>query len=179
MRFLKNCRWLLALFTTLLLVACEQGGQPPSAGSGARAAVGSPAPDFTLTDLQGQKVTLSQFRGKVILVNFWATWCPPCREEMPSMEELFRRFQDQGLVMLAVNIEEDGERTVPRFLQGKDYSFPILLDPGTTAQNLYQVFRFPETFVIDRNGTIVDRVIGGRDWMSGTLVKRINFLLNG
>lgn len=181
MRFLKYCWLLLVVLTILPLVACDQN-QPPAAGSAASqpgAAIGAPAPDFVLTDLHGQKVALSQFRGKVVLVNFWATWCPPCREEMPSMEQFYRRFQEQGLVLLAVNIEEDGDATVPRFLQGKGYSFPILLDTAAEVQNRYQVFRFPETFVIDRNGNIVARVIGARNWMSESIVKRINFMLNG
>jgi len=176
---------LLVLVFLLVLVGCDQEQTPPAKITPTAAApasgveLGARAPDFTLTDLQGQKVMLSQFRGQVVLVNFWATWCPPCREEMPSMESLHRRFKDQGLVLLALNVDEDGAPAVIDFLKGKDYTFPILLDTGAEVQNLYQVFRFPETFVIDRNGNIVDRVIGGRNWMSDVMVKRINFLLNG
>jgi len=95
------------------------------------------------------------------------------------MEQLYRRFENQGLVLLAVNIEEEGKTTVPRFLRGKNYSFPILLDTAAEVQNRYQVFQFPETFIIDRNGNLVDKIVGGRNWMSGTLLNRINFLLNG
>jgi len=185
MRYLKLSWFLLALCSLLFLVGCEQDQQPAPAvapaGSGPEVGVdvGAQAPDFTLTDLQGQKVKLSQFRGQVVLVNFWATWCPPCREEMPSMEGLHRKFKDQGLVLLALNADEDGAPAVKNFLKGKNYTFPILLDTAADVQNLYQVFRFPETFIIDRNGNIVDHVIGARNWMSGTLVKRINFLLNG
>jgi thiol-disulfide isomerase/thioredoxin len=85
-------------------------------------------PTSHLSDMQGNQVTLSQFRGKVVLLNFWATWCPPCREEMPSMEQLHQRYKDQGLVMLAVNVEKDGYQAVSRFLEGKNYTFPILLN---------------------------------------------------
>ena len=179
MRFVKYGWLLFALMALLNLTGCEQDQTVGTGGSVNSARIGGPAPDFTLTDLQGQKVTLSQFRGKVVLLNFWATWCPPCVEEMPSMEQLHNLFKDQGLVLLAVNIEEDGAKTVPHFQRGKNFSFPILLDLAAEVQNRYGVFRFPETFIVDRNGNLVDRLIGGRNWMADTLLKRINFLLNG
>ena len=129
--------------------------------------------------LDGTTIRLADFRGKLVLLNFWATWCPPCREEMPSMQRLHQRFKDQGLVLLAINIEEDGAKTVPPFVAQHHYSFPVLLDTGAKAQNLYQVFRFPETYIVDRNGVVVDKIIGGRNWLSGPLIQRLNFLLNG
>lgn len=181
MNQLKIIKFGMVFFVTvLLLTGCdnstpEQTVQKVSSGN----LVGSSAPDFTLTDMQGQQVSLSQFRGKVVILNFWATWCPPCREEMPSMEKLYQRHQDQGLVMLAVNIEENGQSVVSQFLQKTPYSFPILLDSKNAAQHAYGVFRFPESFIIDRNGVIVEKIIGGRDWLSGSTFKRINFLLNG
>jgi len=181
MRYL-NYRWLLPALLIIMLAACEQSQQQPTAGSTniqASDEISTLAPDFTLTDLQGRKVTLSQYRGKVVIVNFWATWCPPCREEMPSMESLYRRFKDQDLVLLAINVEEDGGEAVNDFLKGKDYNFTILLDTTAEVQENYQVFQFPETFIIDRNGNLVDKIVGGRNWMSGTLLNRINFLLNG
>lgn len=178
MRILMKLLALVALFS--LLSGCDESQQSVSASATGRGAViGAAAPDFTLTDINGNRVSLSQFRGKVVLVNFWATWCPPCREEMPSMERLYRHYSEQGMVLLAINIEENGEQAVSQFLQGNDYTFPILLDTRAEVQNAYQVFRFPETFVVDQNGVIIDHVVGARNWMSGTLVKRINFLLNG
>ncbi len=169
---------LLTVIFLLLISGCsdqpQQSSQPPQGSY-----IGNPAPDFTLTDMQGRQVTLSQFRGKVVLLNFWATWCPPCREEMPSMERLYQRFKEQGLVMLAVNVEENGFQAVSSFLSRHPHSFPILLDSNADAQNLYRVYRFPESFLIDRNGNVVDKIIGGRDWMSEPIVKKINFLLNG
>lgn len=167
----------LVVLTLFMLTGCEDSPTAPQS-TASDVGLNRPAPDFTLTDMQGRKVTLSQFRGKIVLLNFWATWCPPCVEEMPSLEQLHQRFKDQGLVLLAVNVEESYQ-TVSRFLQGKNYSFPILLDTAAEVQNTYQVFRFPETFVIDRNGIIVDRIIGGRDWMSSKTTAMINSLLNG
>ena len=180
--------WLALVFLFFpLFTGCEKSSQQSAptaqATSSGTAAVGgeagNQAPDFQLKDLQGKPVSLGELRGKVVLVNFWATWCPPCREEMPSMEALHRQFKDQGLVLLAINVEEDGVEAVTEFLKGKDYTFPILFDPEAEVQSSYQVYRFPETFVIDRNGTIIDRVIGGRNWLSDAMVKRLNFLLNG
>ncbi len=179
MRFLTLLK--LCCFSLLclgLLAGCEDSStnaQPSVVGDG----VNHPAPDFSLTDMQGNEVTLSQFRGKVVLLNFWATWCPPCREEMPSMEQLHQRYKDQGLVLLAVNVEAEGYQAVSRFLPGKNYTFPILLDTAAEVQNSYKVFRFPETFVIDRNGTVVEKIIGGRDWLSPKTTTMLNFLLNG
>ena len=95
------------------------------------------------------------------------------------MESLSQQYKDQGLVLLAVNVEEDGFQAVSSFLNKTPYSFPILLDTAADVQNLYQVYRFPESFLIDRNGILVDKIIGGRDWMSPPILAKINFLLNG
>jgi len=160
------------------LSACNNSEQAPqSVPQGGL--VGKAAPDFSLTDMQGQQVSLSQYKGQVVVLNFWATWCPPCREEMPSMEKLYRDYKDKGLVMLAVNVEENGRKAVAGFLQRQPYSFPILLDTQSVAQNTYGVFRFPESFIIDRNGVVVEKIIGARDWLSGPTFKLIDFLLNG
>jgi len=177
-RLIKNGLLLVALIPLLPLVGCSdqpQSSQPTQTVN----FIGKPAPDFSLTDMQGQRVTLAQFHGKVVILNFWATWCPPCREEMPSMERLSQQFKDQGLVILAVNIEQNGYPAVSSFLKRTPYSFPILLDINAAVQNLYQIYRFPESFLIDRNGNVVDKIIGGRNWMSGSMMKKINFLLNG
>lgn len=162
----------------LTLSGCEDSKQQmkPVAKGGL---IGAAAPDFSLLDMQGNKVTLSQFKGKVVIINFWATWCPPCREEMPSMEKLYRRFADKGLVMLALNVEDDGKELVADFLKKTPYSFPILLDEDQSVQETYGVFRFPESFIIDRNGQVVERIVGARDWLSGPTFKLIDFLVNG
>ncbi|MDY0211453.1 MAG: TlpA disulfide reductase family protein [Desulfuromonadaceae bacterium] len=128
------------------------------------------APDFTLTDMQGKEVTLSDLRGQVVLVNFWATWCPPCRQEMPSMEVLYQQLRTHGVELLAINIEENGPKAVTDFLANKSHSFPILFDQDARVQRLYHVSRFPETFIIDRNGNIVEHVVGAIDWMQPSVV---------
>ncbi|MCW8858789.1 MAG: TlpA family protein disulfide reductase [Deltaproteobacteria bacterium] len=179
MLFFRRLSFLIVLLLTVfLLTACNNSAQEPQPVQQG-GLIGKEAPDFTLSDMQGNQVSLSQFKGKVVILNFWATWCPPCREEMPSMEKLYRDYQAKGLVMLAVNVEENGKRAVSDFLKRTPHSFPILLDSDNLAQNTYGVFRFPESFIIDRNGVVVEKIIGARDWLSGTTFKLINFLLNG
>jgi peroxiredoxin len=122
------------------------------------------APDFAVTDLAGRTVRLSGLRGKVVVLNLWATWCPPCVEEMPSMEKLWTTLGGDDLTVLAVSQDEDGRRAVEPFVQQSHYTFPIYLDPDRQVGDRYGVWGYPETFVIDRNGYVVERVIGPRDW---------------
>lgn len=159
-------RNLLAIVLLILLPVGFAGCSDPPAqtSSAGPPAVEQAAPDFSLTDLDGKSYALSSLRGKVVIVNFWATWCPPCRAEMPSMEQLHRELADEGLVMLAINIEKDGRQTVPKFLTGNPHSFPILIDEKEEVQKLYGVNKFPESFVIRKNGVIDDKVIGAIDW---------------
>ncbi|MEP6716152.1 MAG: TlpA disulfide reductase family protein [Terriglobia bacterium] len=116
--------------------------------------------DFTLTDLKGREWHLGALRGKVVLVNFWATWCPPCREEMPDLDALYRRFSDQGLVVLAISDED--LPTVQTFLAAKAISYPILLDPGRKVNETMAVNSIPKTFVYDRTGKLVAQAIDMR-----------------
>jgi peroxiredoxin len=116
--------------------------------------------DFTLADLQGVKRTLKDLRGKVVLVNFWATWCPPCRKELPDLETLYTRFKDQGLVILAVS-DEDAAKVKP-FIAARDIQFPILLDPGRKVNELFQIEGIPKSFVYNREGKLVAQSIDMR-----------------
>jgi len=123
------------------------------------------APEFSLSDLAGKKVQLKALRGSLVFLNFFATWCGPCREEMPGMERLFRTHQDKGLVVLAVNMEENA-KTVRPFVQQLKLSFPIVLDTEGAVTRDYGVRALPVSFLIGRDGHIRWRAIGGRDWES-------------
>ena len=124
------------------------------------------APDFAVTDLQGRTVRLSALRGKVVVLNLWATWCAPCVEEMPSIERLWSTLQGDDFALLAVSQDEEGRRSVEPFVQRMKFSFPVFLDPEHEVGDRYGVWGYPETFVIDRNGYVAERVIGPRDWAS-------------
>lgn len=130
------------------------GGVPVSQSP----AVGSPALDFQLTALDGKQYQLSDLKGKVVLINFWATWCQPCREEMPLIQSTADRFSSD-LIVLGVNDDEDRE-TVTQFVQEIGLKFPVLLDPGEKVTTLYQIRGFPTTFVLDRDGIVRAMHIG-------------------
>ena len=140
---------------------------------------GDPAPDFQLEDTEGNQVSLSALRGKVVLVNFWATWCPPCIEEMPSMEKLHTSMANDDFVMLAVNTEDNGRTVVPAFLQKTPYTFPILYDDKGVVQKLYGVYKFPESFIIRKDGTIAEKIIGPLDWSSPDTIAYFQKLTKG
>lgn len=169
---LNKLRMAFFLVTVVLLCcvlsACDNAD---SGRVGVGVAKGQAAPDFTLSDSSGKSVTLSDLRGKVVLVNFWATWCPPCRQEMPSMEELYRKVKGSGVELLAINVEENGKQAVEAFIEHNPHSFPILLDPEGRAQQLYNVNKFPETFVVDKNGIVAEHVIGAINWMQPNIVE--------
>jgi peroxiredoxin len=116
--------------------------------------------DFTLEDLDGNAWTLSQLRGKVVLVNFWATWCPPCRKEMPDLDALHERFKAQGFVILAIS-DEPAEKVRP-FISGHKYKFPVLLDSGRAVNQLFRVEGIPKTFIFDRAGKLAAQSIDMR-----------------
>ncbi|MFO7765830.1 MAG: TlpA disulfide reductase family protein [Pelovirga sp.] len=160
------------LFLLLLLFGCQGESARPSV------TVGEAAPDFTLVNMDGEEVSLSDYRGQVVILNFWATWCPPCREEKPTMERLYQKYQDEGLVFLAINVEADGHQVVSQYLLNNSYTLPILLDAKAEVQGLYGVFRYPESFIIDRNGVVVEHIIGGRDWMENPTYRMVESLLN-
>jgi peroxiredoxin len=116
--------------------------------------------DFTLTDLQGKTWTLRDLHGKVVLVNFWATWCQPCRKEMPDLDALYKRFKDQGFVILGVSDEETAK--VKQLLAERSVSYPILLDPERKVNGLFRIEGIPKTFVFDREGKLVSQAIDMR-----------------
>lgn len=133
--------------------------------------------DFTLPDLTGKKVQLASLKGKVILVNFWATWCPPCRAEMPGMEKLYQSLKDNpDFVMLAVDSQED-PATVKTFIEKNKYHFPVLLDQAGAVTAQYSVRAYPTTYVIDRQGRVIGGVVGAHAWETAETLKGLQKLL--
>jgi peroxiredoxin len=121
------------------------------------------AEDFTLPTPAGDTFRLSEQRGKVVLVNFWATWCPPCLEEMPAMERLWRRHKDAGFVLVAISLDTDPKK-VPPFVSARRFSFPVGLDPKMAVAEKYGVRALPSSFVLDRDGTVTGIALGPRAW---------------
>lgn len=141
--------------------------------------VGKPAPDFTLYSLDDKLYRLSDFRGKVVFLNFWATWCKPCREEMPSMEVLNKTFEKDGLVVLAVSIDRvTTTKDIPPFVKGMNLTFPVLIDSWGKTDKPYKRMGVPETFIIDQQGVIREIVIGPRDWTRIDSLEVLAKLLN-
>lgn len=137
---------------------------------------GAPAPDFVLTGLDGTQYTLSDLQGQTVIINFWATWCEPCREEMPDLQEIHDQYADQGLVILAVNADEPADR-VQDFVDEFDITFPILLDDGRAVSALYEVQAYPSTYFVDSDGRIrVDTYSG--PMTSSFIESNVRSLLN-
>ncbi len=142
-----------------------------------RPAVGSQAPIFSLENAEGKLIALESLKGKVVLLNFWASWCGPCRQEMPSLDALYQKFKDQNFVVLGVSVDEGGWGPVKSFLQEFPVSFPVLLDTDQKATELYQIFRVPETYLIDTQGKIVGKIVGPQDYDQPLFYNKIEKLL--
>ncbi len=176
-------RRLVLIVVVLLLVGGSlyigsASSSKPSYEPAQIAEIGDLAPDFLLEDTAGNKVSIADLRGKVVLVNFWATWCPPCRAEMPSMDSLNTAMADEDFVMLAINVEENGRSVVPDFLKKSPHNFSVLYDDKAAVQKLYGVYKFPESFVIKKDGIIDDKVVGAIDWAHPDTVEYLKELAN-
>ena len=121
--------------------------------------VGGPAPEITLKDLQGQEIKLSDLRGKVVLLNFWATWCKPCKDEMPAMQASYDKLRGQGLVVLAVNELEDTEKVIEH-VRKHGHTFPVVMDHDNHVANRYGVLGLPASFLVDRQGIVREKIMG-------------------
>ncbi len=131
----------------------------PTASPAPAPVTGAPAPDFALRDLSGQTVRLSSLKGQVVLINFWATWCIPCRAEMPAIQQAYSARKNQGFTVLAVNLNEPITE-VHSYVDNLKINFPVLLDAGDSISTLYRVRGYPTSFFVDRNGTVVIENVG-------------------
>lgn len=153
------------LFAMTILIASAFSGCSLSSSTsinntaGTSTRVGGTAPDFMLPGLDGTMVTLDQYRGSPVLLNFWATWCGPCRTEMPFLEEVYREWEEKGLVMLAVNVGETAA-TVQSFMDENGFTMPVLLDRTQATSRNYNITGIPTTFILDKDGIIREKVIG-------------------
>jgi peroxiredoxin len=159
-------RTLVVIGLLLALIGCYSGTHPPR--------IGSSAPDFTVQD-SDHKVTLSQFRGQVVVLNFWATWCPPCIEETPSLIKMQSRMKDKGIVVLAVSIDVDNG-AYHKFLKDYGVNMVTVRDEDQKAASLYGTHGWPESYVIDRNGVIRRKFIGAVEWNSPEVTEFLNKL---
>jgi thiol-disulfide isomerase/thioredoxin len=133
--------------------------------------------DVALPDLQGKTVHLTDLRGKVVLINFWATWCYPCRAEMPSMHALYQNYRDKGFEILAISIDVQGKDVVAPFVDAYGLTFPILLDPGDVVSTRLQIRGIPTSYLLDKHGRIASVEIGIRDWNSTNMRRFLDGLL--
>ena len=147
---------LAAMILFVAIAGCRRSGS----------LVGSQAPEFSLSDLSGNAMRLANLKGRVVFLNVWATWCEPCREEMPSMQSLYARLHGGDFEMLGVNADQGDRAVVEQFVRQYGLTFPVLLDPDLQIAGRYGVTGYPETFIIDRNGRVVDHRLGPRDWDS-------------
>jgi cytochrome c biogenesis protein CcmG/thiol:disulfide interchange protein DsbE len=150
----------LLAFLTVLLAGCYRGSRPPR--------IGTAAPDFTVQDAD-RTVTLRDLHGKVVVLNFWATWCAPCVEEMPSLVQLQQRFKDKGLSVVGVSIDVDGD-AYHKFLKDYKIDFVTVRDPDQKTSSLYGSFKWPETYIIDRDGIVRRKFIGPVEWSQPEIV---------
>jgi cytochrome c biogenesis protein CcmG/thiol:disulfide interchange protein DsbE len=159
-RFTNKILFGLLLLFLLALCGCYGGSRPSR--------IGMAAPDFTVQD-SDHSVTLSQFKGQVVVLNFWATWCPPCIEEMPSLVEMQRRMKPKGVTVLAVSIDVD-ENAYHKFIKDHGVNMITVRDPEEKTAVLYGTHGWPETYIIDRNGVVRRKFIGAVDWTEPEII---------
>jgi peroxiredoxin len=138
---------------------------------------GDRAPEFSLSSVAGSTVKLSDLRGKVVMVHFWATWCPPCVEEMPTLDKLYRDLYGKDFELVAISVDESGAAGIVPFLKRNKLSLPVLLDADHAVAKLYGTFKFPETYILDRNGIVKYKIIGARDWSQPDAVQGLRELI--
>jgi len=190
----RKVLWLFSLLGAFnLFLSCLPGSRSPR-GEGAAFAVASPmeegeehpevelpmvgnyAPDFTLKGMEGKDISLKGYRGKVVLLNFWATWCKPCEAEMPSMEQIYQDYKDEGFKIMAISVDKGNLDKVESFVKERGFTFPVFLDPSHKIEGAYRIKFMPTTLLIDRKGVIKKVILGGRDWediLSRSLIENL------
>ena len=172
---LKKMMVVLCCFTALM-AGCSKD---TATQKGALKAPGekSQAPEISVVSLDNQQLTLSSLKGKVVLLNFWATWCPPCREEIPSMMKLNTFMAGKPFQMVCVAVDEGGKKAVESYFKNSGFSLPAYVDATGQATRTYGITGVPETFVIDKNGVIQKKIIGGLDWSSPEVIAFLEDLM--
>lgn len=156
----------LILLVLAALSACYSGSRPPR--------IGTAAPDFTVQD-SDRSVKLSDYRGQIVVLNFWATWCPPCVEEMPSLVEMQRRMKAKGITVVAVSVDVD-QGAYNQFIKEHNVSLLTVRDAGQKSNALYGTFKFPETYIIDRSGVMRRKFLGAVDWTAPDITEFLSKL---
>jgi len=168
--FLAIFGLIIVLFIAGYLVKDRQGGNKIIAS-------GDQAPEFRLQTPGRRFISLSDLRGKVVMVHFWATWCPPCVEEIPTLDKLYSSLMGKDFEMLAISVDEGGVEAVVPFVQKNRLNVPMLLDPGHRIASLYGTFKFPETYIVDRQGKVRYKAIGPRDWSDPSNVQLLRDII--
>jgi peroxiredoxin len=154
------------LLAVLLFSGCYRGSHPPR--------IGTAAPNFTVQDDEA-KISLNQYRGKVVVLNFWASWCPPCIAETPSLVNMQQQLKAKGVIVLAVSIDED-EQAYHQFIKQYGITFPTVRDPDGRIEHLYGTVKIPETYVIDRNGMLRRKFVSDVEWTAPDVMKFLSAL---
>jgi len=175
---LKKIVFLVVLVVLMALFIAGMFLMDRAPGNKARAITsGDRAPEFRLKTIEGGSVSLADFRGKVVMVHFWATWCPPCVEEIPTLDRLYRSLMGKDFMMLAVSEDEGGEGGVASFIRQNRLNLPVLLDTGSEVARLYGTYKLPETYIVDRQGVVRYKAIGPRDWTDPSSIQILqNFI---
>jgi peroxiredoxin len=175
--FIVGMLWTVLLLAVALMPAFTSTVAPLLAAQRGVVKPGEPAPNFQLRDMNGQAVSLSDLRGKIVLVNFWATWCGPCRIEMPAMERLYRVYDRKDFEILAVSTDAQGVAVTRPFQQENHLTFPILHDADFRVGLSYGARTLPMTFMVDRQGIVRQQIFGARDWEAPEAHQLIQMLM--
>jgi peroxiredoxin len=178
--FLKNNLCLINIFIILILYLKI----PPILGNedlflkiGIQSIKNKRAPNFSLRDLNGNVVEFKNFKGKLIFLTFWATWCGPCKKEMPSLEALYQQFKYKDFSIVSIALDYEKSSSVKEFIKKNGYTFPVLVDPKNHTVDLFQVKGIPTTILIDKQGMIIGKAMGPREWNKPEVISLINILL--